>query len=425
MFPKPAFPHSPPHRILVAQLGAQQHYSIPIALHQLGWLQQFYTDFYWSPLEVRCLQELCQFKAMGAKVQFGLSRHNSQLDFDRVTRFNWLGVRYRQALHHATARLYEYWAHLHYGRRFGQAIERQGLPDATHLYAFDHGALALFEAAKSRSIACILDQRYPAFQEEGLEWQEERRWQGWAIDPCTQFYRSPLFQQWSEVQRAEWQLADRIVVPSSYTHRSMVAIAPTLQFKLHIVTPMGNVDAYRLLQQVRQYRGDRPLRVLFVGRVNLRNGIPDLLTAFQRIDPCWASLTIAGRLCLQPERLQPFQNRVTFLGSVPSIHLPQLYRSADVLILPTISDGFGTVISEAMATGLPVIATDHCGDLVQHGVNGWRIPIRQPDAIAYAIRYLHHHPDLLVHLSHGAIATSQTQTLQNYQTHLAQLLPQP
>lgn len=424
MFPKPASANSLPHRVVVAQLGAPRDYSIAIALQQLGWLQQFYTDFYWSPLEVRCLQELCQFKAMAAKVQFDLACHSPLLDFDRVTRFNWLGWRYRQALHHASASVYQHWASLQYGRRFGQAVLQQGWSDPTHLYAVDHAALRLFEAAKPRSIACILEQRHPAFQEE-LEWQEENRWQGWAIDACTQFYQSPVFQQWVEVQWAEWQLADRIVVSSSYTHRSIVAIAPALQPKLHTVPPLVNLEAYRALQQVRQYRGDRPLRVLFVGKVNLPNGIPDLLTAFQQIDPCWASLTIAGRLCLRPERLQPFQARVTFLGAGAAIHLPQLYRSADVLVLPAICDGFGAVISEAMATGLPVIATDHCGDLVQHGVNGWCIPIRQPDAIAYAIRYLHHHPDLLVHLSQGAIATSQTQTLQNYQTHLAQLLPPP
>jgi glycosyltransferase involved in cell wall biosynthesis len=425
MFPKPASLHSPLRRVIVAQLGAPRDYSIPIALQQLGWLRQFYTDFYWSPLEVRCLQELCQFKAMGAKVQFGLACHSPHLDFDRVTRFNGLGWRYRQALHHATTSLSEHWAHLHYGRRFSQEIVQRGVSDATHLYAFNHGALRLFEVAQSRSIACILDQRYPAFHTEELDCQEERRWQGWAIDPCTQFYRSAVFQQWCEVQRAEWQLADRIVVPNCYTYHAIAAIAPTLQPKLHTITPLVNLDAYRVLQHVRQYRGDRPLRVLFVGRVNLRNGIPDLLTALQQIDPCWATVTIAGRFYLRPERLQPFQDRVTFLGAVPTIRLPQLYRSADVLVLPTIADGFSSVILEAMATGLPVIATDHCGDLVQHGVNGWRIPIRQPDAIAYAIRYLHHHPDLLVHLSQGAIATSRNQTGQNYQTHLAQLLPQP
>lgn len=408
-------------RVVVAQLGARQDYTIPIAFQQLGWLQQFYTDLYWSPSEVRCLQALRHLTG-GAKVNTALSRHNPQLDFAQVTRFNRLGFCYRQALRGATASLSEYRAYLHYGQAFGNAIIQRGLPDATHLYAFDHAALPLFEIAKRRSIVCILDQIYPALYEEELEQQEEARWQGWAIAPRTAFYQSAMFRHWQAVQQAEWQLADRIVVASSYSHRSILTIAPHLQPKLQIVPLTVNVGAYRPMQHVRQYRGDRPLRVLFVGTVNLRKGIPDLLTAFEQIDPGWASLTIAGRLHLQAERLQTFQHRVTFLGAVPHIQIPQLYQAADVLILPTISDGFGAVMLEAMATGLPVIATNHCGDLVHHGVNGWRIPIRHSDAIAYAIRYLHHHPDLLTHLSQGAIATSQTQTLFNYQTQLAQVL---
>jgi glycosyltransferase involved in cell wall biosynthesis len=68
------------------------------------------------------------------------------------------------------------------------------------------------------------------------------------------------------------------------------------------------------------------------------------------------------------------------------VEAERLYRSSDVFVLPTISDGFAITQLEALAHGLPLIVTPNCGDAVRHGIDGLRVPIRDPGALADAIR---------------------------------------
>ncbi|NJP09713.1 MAG: glycosyltransferase family 4 protein [Leptolyngbyaceae cyanobacterium RU_5_1] len=406
------------NKVIVAQLGSRQDYTVPIAFQTLGCLERFYTDTYFNPWEARSLRQLERFKPLRQLAHRCLSRSNSALDSGRVARLNLFGLRYLHALQTATSKQAHYQAYIDYGQAFNQIILQKGLPEASHLYAFDHAALSLFELGRSRGMHCVLDQIYPALYAERMEHEEEQRWQGWSRHPQTTFYESPIFQRWCDIQQQEWQLADTILVASSYSYRAIAATVPEVTEKLHIVPLTVNLEAYCPYQHIRQFKGDRPLRVLFVGKVNLLKGIPYLLQALQSLDPQIAELTIAGECQLQAEKLAPFQDRASFLGAVPHTQIPQIYHDADVLVFPTISDGFGAVLLEAMATGLPVIATDRCADLVEDGVNGRRIPIREPEAIAEAIRQLWQQPEQLTHLSEGAIATSQQFSLAHYQSRL-------
>jgi glycosyltransferase involved in cell wall biosynthesis len=80
------------------------------------------------------------------------------------------------------------------------------------------------------------------------------------------------------------------------------------------------------------------------------------------------------------------QSRVTLHGAVVK---PQAaMQTFDVLVLPSEAEGFGLVLIEAMAMGVPVVATDVPGirDVVRHGVNGLLVPVGQPEALAAAIR---------------------------------------
>lgn len=409
-------------KIVVAQLGARQDYTIPIALQNLGYLERFYTDVYLQPREATLLRSLSQVKQLRQLTEKFISRHNPSLNPSKVVRFNTLGFHYIQALKQANSSQAMYRAFINYGQELNQAVLRYRLPEITHIYAFDHAALNLFQALRSQGIRCILDQIYPALYEEQIEQEEEENWTNWSLAPRTPFYQSSTFQEWREIQLAEWQLADTVIVASQYSFRAIALVEPTVKPKLRVVPLTVNLSAYFPYQRVRDYQGDRPLRVLFVGTVNLRKGIPYLLSAFQKIKPDAAQLRVVGGIQIKAERIAQFQDQVIFEGPVPHVQIPKIYSEADLFIFPTISDGFGAVMLEAMATGLPVIATDYCGDIVEDGVNGYQIPIRQPDAIVEKIYHLIQEPELLTHLSQGAIATSQQYSLQKYQSRLSKAL---
>ena len=82
--------------------------------------------------------------------------------------------------------------------------------------------------------------------------------------------------------------------------------------------------------------------------------------------------------------LGPVSERVEFTGFKDWDELPELYASADVLCVPSRYDGWGLVVPEGLASGLPVIATDRMGaalEVYSNGVNGWLIPASDESAI--------------------------------------------
>jgi len=73
-----------------------------------------------------------------------------------------------------------------------------------------------------------------------------------------------------------------------------------------------------------------------------------------------------------------------WLGSMPHQRVLQIMERHDLLVFPTLFDGFGLVILEAMARGLPVITTPNAGgsSVIEHGKDGFVVPIRDAGAIA-------------------------------------------
>lgn len=143
---------------------------------------------------------------------------------------------------------------------------------------------------------------------------------------------------------------------------------------------------------------------LFVGSLIERKGVDLLARAFVRLarEERQVRLKIVGQGKLREsiaEMLRPVQERVEFLGFNDWAELPELYASADVLCVPSRYDGWGLVVPEGLASGLPVIATDRMGaalEFVRSGSNGWLIPAGAEDAIFDAMREAASLPDLSV-----------------------------
>jgi glycosyltransferase involved in cell wall biosynthesis len=141
--------------------------------------------------------------------------------------------------------------------------------------------------------------------------------------------------------------------------------------------------------------GSRPgLRVLTLRRLVPRNGVDVLITAWRSAALSQdATLTIAGSgpELARLKRLAAELASVRFLGHVPDEHLPDVYRSADLFVLPSVSgEGFGIAAAEALASGVPVIATTGgaAAELIRHGHDGLIVPARDPEALAKAIAWL-------------------------------------
>ena len=124
---------------------------------------------------------------------------------------------------------------------------------------------------------------------------------------------------------------------------------------------------------------------------SLRKGIPYLLAAFRLVRQKFPAARLLLTQSVQ-DSAKPVlaRNRDLPLEWGPSLAHPQLaerLRGADIFLLPSLEDGFARTVTEALACGLPAIVTPNTGacDLIQPGINGEIVPIRDPQAIAHAV----------------------------------------
>ena len=186
----------------------------------------------------------------------------------------------------------------------------------------------------------------------------------------------------------EYEEADYVLVPSEFAYRSFVEQGFP-EAKLRCL-PFG-VDVERFRPAAEE---PETFRVLYVGQLSLRKGIPYLLRAWRELALPNAELVLVGVPGPGDRRwlsslLTP---SVQVFGYTPD--LPAHYRSASVFVFPSIEEGSALVTYEALASGLPVITTFNAGSLVQDGQEGFVVPIRDVAALKDHLRTLHDHPEL-------------------------------
>ncbi len=195
----------------------------------------------------------------------------------------------------------------------------------------------------------------------------------------------------AEVRRAqaEYAATDIIAVPSQFVRDSFLAAGFPAE-KLFL-NPLG-VEAERFVPA--EADAGR-FRAVFLGRVSLQKGILYLLRAWERLRLPDGELLVVGPVepAVRPLILEEIRRgpAATVRLCGPSTRPETVLRGASVLVLPSVQDGFGLVVLEAMACGVPVIISDHVGakDCVRDGVDGFVVPMRDVDAIAERLRWLH------------------------------------
>jgi glycosyltransferase involved in cell wall biosynthesis len=201
--------------------------------------------------------------------------------------------------------------------------------------------------------------------------------------------------------RDECNLADRIIVNSTWSRDALCEAGVPVE-TIRIV-PLAYQGAAIAAPAPSDARGSQPLRVLFLGQVTIRKGIVELIeaTALLRGEP--VQFLIAGPVMMELPTAALQHPQIMWIGSVPGTDIAKWFAQADVLILPTHSDGFGLTQLEALGHHVPVIASTHCGRVVEDGVNGLILPEVSGEAIAAAIRQLLSQPALVQEMRRRAV----------------------
>jgi len=296
-------------------------------------------------------------------------------------------------------------------------LARVGSDRARAVYAYEDGALATFRAAHARGdLVCVFDQ-------PSAHWRTVRRLLAEEADLRPAWAATLIGLRDSAAKLArkdeELALAHRLVVASHFTRRSLTEhFGPQVAIT---VVPYGAPAPMVVEPHARA--NNEPLHLFFAGNLTQAKGVAYLREALERLTFPW-HLTLAGaRPAGGPVELDALlaDPRCTWLGHVPHPTLMALMTEAHAFVFPSLMDGFGLVLYEAMAAGLPVITTPNTAgpDILEDGTEGFIVPIRNPDAIAERLTLLHDDEDRRRAMGTAALARAAASSWRTYEDRVA------
>ena len=396
---------------IFSQLGSREHYAIPSLLQEEGKLLYLLTDFWARPKSI--IHQL-----PGKSWDPLRQRHTHLIPDDNVLDLGMTRVAFD--LKHKLLRANS-WETTERRNEWYQSslIKRLKARDSTVpsrgiFFSFSYTAGALFPFFKQLGWKCILGQIDPGKIEEDLMKKEAQRFPEYG----TQFeIASP--QYWNKWQ-TELEMADVICANSNWSLKGLQkqGIDKSKLKLLPLAFPkVSKLEEEKVYPEL--FTKTRPMRVLFLGRANLRKGIHYLIEALDKIRHLPIVLDVAGPSEVPESKYKDIPN-ITFHGAVPRADSEKFYKDSDVFILPTLSDGFAITQLEAQARKLPIVVSENCARVVVPGRNGILLNKVDASTLVAALVELHTNPKELAKMSRKS-EVSESFSLETLKNNLRSL----
>jgi len=367
------------HRVLVAQIGARRHYAVPRIFYQEGSLGALHTDICavkgWPrvlDLVTPKMLRTVGLRRLFGRVPAGIPNHLIRTEDD-------IGWKYAMSRRHCRTNTESTIAHLWATRNFGQRIVSRGMEEFTLVYAFSTDGMEVLEEGRRLGIQRILDQTIPP-RESVVEMLETER----SLFP--HLVGDDLFDsKWQELadrEKREWDAANIILCGSPFVMETMIqAGGPKHKIKI-VPTGVSPFPEFARSHPIRE--NDGPMNVLFVGEVGVRKGAHYLVEAARRLGKHYR-FRLCGEIRLPSSFLNNVPSNVELLGAIPRVEMMKQYHWAHLFCSPSLLEGSAAVTYEAMAAGIPIIATPNSGSLVRDGIDGYVVPARDVDALCESL----------------------------------------
>lgn len=275
------------------------------------------------------------------------------------------------------------------------------------VYCYAHGAFDIFKVSKAFNIKCLYDLPIEYYKSLlSIIDQERKDNNKWAKYIFTYQQNKSILNIIDE----ELSLADYVFVASSYVKNSLCNYG--WANKRIYVIPYGfpNVNP----KNYRKIENDK-IKLLYVGGIHQLKGISYMFDAVNNLNDK-VELSIIGSLNVKDAQIMNELHKHNYLGSLPHEEVLKHMKKNDILIFPSLSDGFGLVVSEAMSQGTPALVTDHCGvaDLIEDNYNGWVVPSRSSYAIQKKLEYIIDNVQSISYCGKNAILTAKSRTWDKY-----------
>lgn len=225
-----------------------------------------------------------------------------------------------------------------------------------------------------------------------------------------------------EKYKKEIQYTDYFIVPSNFVKKTLTNYG-VKEEKIFCV-PYG-VDIERFKLRNFQKRLNKKLKLLFVGRVEAVKGIFYLLEAVKQLHFLEIELELVGSVEVSKSELSNYEtDRIKFSGSKSKTEMPEIYSKNDVLIMPSLWEGFSLTIFEAMASGLPVIASLNSGaeGIIENYVHGFVIEVCSISAIKEKILWFYNNSNQIEIMGKKSRSLAELYTWEKYKENYRRVI---
>lgn len=274
--------------------------------------------------------------------------------------------------------------YLNYWSKIEQDYASRRYIDDADVFVFYNGSgLHSCQHARRKGVITVVEavNSHVDYQEQLLEEEYRRLKLPW----------TPFLKKEKQRRIEEYNQADYILTPSEFARSSFIDFG----FPEHKILKVP----YGFDQRHFNVAGSqsKAFTVLYVGSISVRKGVRYLIQAFEKLRHPQKRLVLVGPQT-DPDGLKGLSipDNVMFMGSLKGEQLAQAYRTADVFCLPSLEDGFGLVLGEALSFGLPIITTTNTGgsDIFTNDREGFIVPIRDADSIYQKLQLLADDEDL-------------------------------
>lgn len=392
----------------VIHKNCREHYATPRILHSTGLLERMITDVWVPPM----LQRVSPISLR--------SRWHSELKSAWVTAFN-SSVLPRRLVERFSQG--SWWQRIEAeDKRFQRMAAKVMFKQVTSsprgiCFSYAYSGLEALKAAKKAGWKTVLGQIDPGPLEWGIVKEGSSHYQD--LEPVGEQPSEAYWQRWRE----EMELADLIIANSEWS-ASLLRRQGLPTHKLRVIPLL--YEAEKALPAAKSYPSaftkERPLRILFLGRLCLRKGVAQLLDAVRGLARESFELRLLGPVAMElPEWIHQgeWTQKIQMHPPVSGKAVTEAYDWADLFILPTLSDGFAITQLEALARRVPVIVSDRCARVVRHRENGWVLDEVTPEAIQNGLRHVLSDPKELARWSSNAVVPEDCHMEKLQQHYLA------
>ena len=294
-------------------------------------------------------------------------------------------------------------------------------PPVRMIYGYETQCLKTFTAARTQGITTVLDLPSPEHDYvENLLNAEYGKFPELKT-PAKQHFLG-LQKERTARRHREFELADVVVANSSFTAKTW-AESGLDGSKIRVVPLGGPAPDPRGAEG--GSRGQGPLRLVWAGTFSVRKGAHYLLEAWRQWNPGKAAvLDVYGTAALPPALLEDLPPNIVMHGPVNRDRVLEEFLTSDLLIFPTLCDGFGLVVPEALSKALPVLTTTRAGaaDLIRDGENGVLVEAGSADDLQRGLAWALGNRQHLMSMRGAALETAKSHQWQDYRDRLRRTL---